>query len=203
VCTRDLETIGGSMMSAIAINEFIKLPFNTVLDIGCGRGAHTHFFEYRKKTVLAIDIKTDYPGAIQDDYNEYHFGVQFDAIWISHVLEHQRNVGLFLDKVNSDLKEDGFLCITVPPMKTSIVGGHLTVWNAGLLVYNLVLAGVDCSKIRMKQYDYNISIILQKRGFIMPDLSFDRGDIELLAKYFPEGMKKQSFNGNVTNLNWE
>ncbi len=82
---------------------------------------------------------------IQADYNKKALGV-YDAIWCAHCLEHQRNVGSFLEKIFSELKDGGVLCVTVPPLKTNIVGGHLTLWNGGLLLYNLILAGFDCAK---------------------------------------------------------
>lgn len=190
-------------MAQTAIERFLKLPFNTVLDVGCGQGAHSNVFRNFGKNVTPIDIGTSYPGAIVDDYNKHAFLHEFDAVWVSHVLEHQENVGLFLKKIFLDLKDHGYLCITVPPMKPNIVGGHLTVWNAGLLIYNLVMSGFDCSQAKIKKYGYNISVIVQKKGFNRPNLKYDCGDIEMLAPFMPVGMKKQSFNGEVEELNWE
>ena len=79
--------------------------------------------------------------------------------------EHQVNPNLFLKKIFNDLKEGGVLAITVPPLKHEIVGGHVTLWNAGLTMYQLVLAGFNCKNISIKSYGYNISVVLKKKVF--------------------------------------
>lgn len=62
------------------------------------------------------------------------------------------------------MKEGGYLSIIVPTRKPLIVGGHVTIWNAWLVLYNLILAGFDCSKYcDILQYDYNIGIIIKKK----------------------------------------
>ena len=61
-----------------------------------------------------------------------------------------------------DLKDKVLLAITVPPLKHSIVGGHINLYNAGILLYNLILAEFNCRDARIKQYGYNITIILEK-----------------------------------------
>jgi len=106
------------------------------------------------------------------------------------------------------MKESGLLVITVPPFKHNIVGGHLTAWNAGLLLYNLVLAGFDCSRAKVLSYGYNISVMVEcPTDFVtiaindLP-LKYDCGDIEIIAPYMPEGCRKQSFNGEIKELNW-
>ena len=53
-----------------------------------------------------------------------------------------KTVYLFLKKVHSLLNEGGYLAIIVPPRKPFIVGGHVTIWNAGLVLYNLILASL-------------------------------------------------------------
>ena len=70
----------------------------------------------------------------------------YDCIWCSHTLEHQLNPGEFLSLLKKKLKEGGILALTVPPMKHYIVGGHSNHWTPGMLLYNLVAVGFDCSK---------------------------------------------------------
>jgi hypothetical protein len=82
-------------------------------------------------------------------------------VWCSHVLEHQPNAGLFLAKLIRDCRDGGILAITVPPAKTEIVGGHVSLWNAGLLLYRLALTGIDCRDARVKTYGYNVSVIVR------------------------------------------
>ena len=177
-----------------------EYEFNTVLDIGCGKGLHSKIFKLVDKDVTGVDIcEGDH---IKGDYMDTAFDTQFDLIWLCHVLEHQNNIGNFLSKIFNDLKDGGILAITVPPLKHSIVGGHVCLWNAGLLLYNLILAGFDCSEARIKQYDYNISIIVEKKKAKLPALLHDHGDINRLSCYFPNGLKER-FDGNITELNWE
>lgn len=188
--------------------------YETVLDVGSGEGVHSDAFLYYKKKVTAVDFATSKyflkrkndmnVEFIIGNFNDIDFGDRkFDCVWCSHILEHQRNVGQFLEKVISLTSDNGYICITVPPLKRNIVGGHVTLWNAGLLLYNLVSAGLDCSEAMVKTYGYNISVIVKKKLFKMPNnLDCDVGDIEKLSNYFPKGCKTQGFNGDIQSLNW-
>jgi len=183
-------------------------PFETVLDVGCGRGPHTRAFQAAGKTVTPTDIFSAFDGVVVGDYAQLDFGRQFDCVWLSHVLEHQLNVNMFLKKVHRDIKEGGWLAITVPPLKHEIVGGHVTLWNAGLLLYNLILAGFDCRQARVKCYGYNISVITPKISTPMPlaQLKTSRDDMALLAPFFPQHPQltwRQSVPGNIQQLNWD
>ena len=105
-------------------------------------------------------------------------------------------------KVKSLLIDNGILIITVPPLKHNIVGGHVTLWNMGLLLYNLVLAGFDCSQAKCKKYGYNISVIVRNRTTNLPsDLHMDCGDLEKLSNYFPCEFG-QNIDGNMVSINW-
>lgn len=205
------------MLGSEAVAKIIQLPCKSVLDIGCGAGEQAVRLADSGKNVTAIDMETSHHvGEIEqkssgsaidyicDDFLEHDFANEYDCVFACHVLEHQRNVGEFLRKMVSVTADDGFMCITVPPAKSQIVGGHLSIWNAGLLLYNLVIAGIDCSQARVRRYGYNISVIAQKRTIELPcTLKNDSGDIEKLANYLPVQCRKQSFNGNIKNLNWE
>lgn len=187
-----------------AFYKLIKdYDFLTVLDIGCGLGVHTKLFEEYGKKVTPISLQSvEDMDIIIGDYNYITFEDKFDCIWASHVLEHQYNLNLFLKKVHNDLKEDGVLCITVPPLKHSIVAGHVSLWNAGLLVYNLIIAKFNCKDISIKKYGYNISIILKKRTIEQPlNLTSDIGELESFKDFAPDFFK-QSFDGNIKEYNW-
>lgn len=176
----------------------------TILDVGSGAGDHAKAFREAGKEVTTVSLipPADFVGF---DYLDLNFGGdKFDCIWASHVLEHQPNVNAFLKKCKADLKPDGVLAVTVPPLKHAIVGGHLTLWNAGLLLYNLVLAGFDCSKAKVRTYGYNISVIVGNKTVpqeVIDSLHMDSGDIEKLDKYFPMPAK-QGFDGNIQAVNW-
>ena len=89
----------------------------------------------------------------------------------------------------------------MPPMKDAIVGGHVSLWNAGMLIYRLVLAGFDCRQAAVKTYGYNISVVVRKRVAHLPELAMDAGDIERLAQFFPMPVA-QDFDGRISQLNW-
>ena len=134
-----------------------------------------------------------------------HFaGVQFDVIWAAHVLEHAEDVGIFLRDIRALLHPDGHAFITVPPMKPEIVGGHVNLFNMGLLAYRLVLAGFDLKRGAMKAEGYNL-FAHARRGQLdhRPGLVFDCGDIESLSHLFPFEVH-QGFDGNaITAVNWK
>ena len=177
--------------------------FTTVLDIGCGQHMkYTNMLEAAGKIVTPNDIQRRREDVLVGNYNDLEFEEKFDAIWASHVLEHQPNVQYFLEKLSNDCKEGGVLAITVPPLKHEIVGGHLSLWNAGLLLYRIVMAGIDCSNAKVNCYGYNISIITHNNKIKnMPELTYGNGDLELLQEYFPINVK-QNFNGKEIKVNW-
>lgn len=180
-----------------------EYEFDTVLDIGCGGGDATRIFRNHNKTVTAVDINPqEDPEVWIGDYRELCFPIPaFDAIWCNHVLEHQVNPGAFLRKIRFELKEGGVLALTVPPAKHEIVGGHVSIWNGGLLLYHLILAGFDCSKARLRKYDYNISVLLKKKTIDLPPLRHDNGDINRLKEFFPCGYT-ENFDGDISECNW-
>lgn len=186
--------------------------FNTVLDVGSGQGLHAQILANHGKKVTTVDFGTSmyFQKSESNSDIDSFFGNFFDfpeeqeyeCIWCSHTLEHQLNVNLFLTKMKRLLRQNGVLAITVPPLKHDVVGGHLSLWNAGTLMYNLVMAGFDCSKAAILQYGYNISIIVTKNEITLPDtLTYDRGDLELLADFFPPFVQ-QGFDGDIYEYNW-
>ena len=200
----------GLTRSKAATQKLIDdFAFETVLDIGCGSGEHSETFRRHGKKVTAIDYgKSVYfekhpsdLSALIGDFNEMQFEQQYDCVWASHVLEHQLNVGSFLRKVFSVTKEGGVICITVPPSQPEILGGHVTIWNAGLLLYNLVLAGFDCREASILRYGYNISLIVKKKTARLPELAFDKGDVDRISPFLPEGFH-ENFRGDIWSLNW-
>ena len=175
--------------------------FDTVLDIGSGAGEQADEFRHLGKKVVTVDIQK---GADQcSEYPNIVLIGNIDAIWCCHVLEHQSNVGDFLGAIWDDLEPDGILAITVPPFR-QVVPGHVTMWNAGLLLYNLVLAGFDCSEAAVKTYDYNISVIVRKGEFIKADNTMM---LEDLAHFFPvpltgERPGKGVLPSDIVEVNW-
>lgn len=197
------------------LEKLLEYDFKTVLDVGAGGFQHSQKLIDNDRIVDAVDfgesvyyekgntkgIRNLYLG----DFNKLKFDYTYEAIWCSHILEHQLNVNQFLKKINDLLDEGGVLGIVVPPRKPFIVGGHLSLWNAGLLLYNLVMAGFDCSKnCHILQYDYNIGIVIKKKSIeSFPDnLTMDKGDLKKLQSFFPFNVE-HGFNGDILEFNWK
>lgn len=188
--------------------------FKSVLDIGTGEGLHADVFLEHGKQVTAIDFgnsiyfdkNKNRVSVIVGDFNKVDFSEKFDCVWCSHILEHQLNTGIFLGRIHDVLNEGGVLAITVPPGKNMVVGGHVGYWNGGLLLYNLVMAGFDCSTASILRYGYNISLLVVKRAITLPtDLAYDAGDLRRLRGFLPERIKyhtDDSFDGDIRQLNW-
>lgn len=185
-----------STNAALALEKLLTWDFHSVLDVGAG-GTHADTFSSHGKDVTTINL---YNADIVGDYCSTILP-QFDCIWASHVLEHQPNPNRFLRKCFRDLKDDGILAVTVPPRKDEIVGGHVSLWNAGLLLYHLILAGFNCKNASVKTYGYNISVLVRKSPFTLPPLKMDFGDIETLSPFFPIKVVN-GFNGNIQEANW-
>lgn len=182
-----------------ALRLFVTLPIDgVVLDIGSGNKDHSDHMKSMGLDVVTLDAHKD-----ADIYSLWPTELDFQvgAVWCSMVLEHSRNPGHFLDAIGKVLKPDGWLAITVPPLKMEIVGGHLSLWNAGLLLYNLIVAGFDCRDAKVKTHDYNVSVIVKHKRFDLPPLKNDKGDIETLSEFFPFPVQ-QGFFGFIHELNW-
>jgi SAM-dependent methyltransferase len=172
-----------------------QYTFNSVLDIGSGGEEHADMFAKYGKQVVCVDLpnsayntKPRKHRTYLGDFNKIPFQETFDCVWASHVLEHQLNVNMFLKKIVEITKNDGIIAITVPPLKPELVGGHTTLWTPASLLYNLVLANLDCSEAKIFQYGYNISVILRKKIITLPELCSDKGDITKLAAFFPSNV---------------
>jgi SAM-dependent methyltransferase len=199
-----------------ALQKLVRdYEFSSVLDLGCGQGLHADVLLAHGKDVTAFDYGESVyfrkrsgalKAALIGDFNCYNFDSTYDCVWCSHVLEHQLNPNDFLQRIRSILKIGGILAITVPPMKREVVGGHLTLWNAGLLLYNLVLAGFDCSGAAVARYGYNISVIVKHKPTGKITLAFDSGDVETIMPFLPKGLNmvnRDRFDGEIYSLNWK
>ena len=185
----------------------------TALDIGSGTGEHAAIMRAAGKVVTTVSLEP--PADYLCDYvGSRIIPSGFDAIWASHVLEHQPNVNLFLTQCFRDLREGGVLALTVPPHKPEIVGGHLVTWNAGILLYNLIIAGFDCRGARVSgcyssgldangeaYAPYNVSVLVRKAAANLPALRFDSGDIARLAQFFPCPVT-DGFDGRLEPIGW-
>ena len=185
--------------------------FETVLDIGSGAGEHANILHNYGKKVTALDLGSSVYAKEKSEITYYDFingnfynldaEKKYDCIWASHVLEHQPNPGEFIQKCISLLNQNGILAITVPPLKDEIEGGHLSLWNAGLLIYQLVFNGLDCEDASILTIGYNTTVIVKKKIRDNLELTWDNGDIRLLGNYFPDFVD-EPFDGRIIKHNW-
>lgn len=195
-----------------------RFSFETVLDIGSGAGRHAEVFEKYQKEVTRLDIGASCEFAkyrerggskvVMSSLEDYE-SLPFDCIWCSHVLEHQLNVHSFLRKARDLVKNEGVLAVTVPVAQRLIVGGHLTLWNPGLLLYNLVVAGFNCRNASVLTYDHNISVVMRvEKVDVLNRLCFDAGDIRSIREFLPQELDWKTrhnddpFDGQIKRLNW-
>jgi SAM-dependent methyltransferase len=169
--------------------------FQTVLDVGSGKGEQAQVMRAAGKTVTTLDLVG--PADILQEFIE-PFCSWYDAVWCCHVLEHQRNVGAFLDKLREDIAPAGILAITVPPCKPRTVAGHLSLWTPGLLLYNLVCAGFDCSEASLYAGGYDISVIVRRGEHTK---ATNRTTFDEIAQYFPCPVEPGGFDC-PKEINW-
>lgn len=201
--------IGDVRGSAALFRLLREDDVETILDVGSGTGAHAELMRHLGRRVTTVDLAG--PADHVGDFTAWCDGPKdFDAVWACHVLEHQPNPGIFLAACRDRLRPGGLFAVTVPPLKHAIVGGHVTLWNAGLLLYQLVLAGFDCRAARVGTYasgpgypPYNVSVLVRRpvTPLVLPTLRMDRGDIETLAPYFPVPVA-HGFDGRLTDVRW-
>ncbi|MDQ0505926.1 class I SAM-dependent methyltransferase [Xanthobacter agilis] len=168
-----------------------------LLDIGGAHGIHARFF---RKSIpgLEVDIidarATGTPLVFTGFYENYQPATPYDFIWASHVLEHVQNPGVFLAKLRRDLKPGGWVGLTVPPLKHEMTFAHVTLWNAGLLLINLIRSGFDCSDAHVATDGYNVSVLVQNTGKRV------RSHFDAL----PQGVTRTGnyFEGRIDRLNW-
>ena len=170
-----------------------------MLDVGGGHGIHARFFRKKGLNVDIVDMETgDSPLVFQGDYLDY-VSKPYDIIWSSHVLEHIPNIGVFIDKLYADINEGGYLAITVPPIReNNMAYGHLSLWNAGLLLLNLAKAGFDPRTAHLATYGYNISCIIQKTS------ESEKYTMQWIKNNFPSKIKifDIHFSGDIKRYHW-
>jgi len=120
-----------------------------VLDIGGALGMHSQIMRKFGLSVDTID-KYEKKAEFVGDFNKYKFKTKYDMIYCSHVIEHQRNQGFFLDKIFDLLNEDGDLVISGPKHPAErFVEGHISTTILPVFLQLLIYAGFDCKEGKM------------------------------------------------------
>jgi 2-polyprenyl-3-methyl-5-hydroxy-6-metoxy-1,4-benzoquinol methylase len=196
--------------SVYALNYVLKLNSKSVLDVGSGGGWHANAFKLNGSEVTCIDFgtsiyaiesKIDNLKIITADFNKFNSAEKFELVWASHILEHQRNIGLFIEKLIECCSDNGYICITVPDPHRNLWGGHLSIWSPGLLAYNVVLCGVDLSSSIFIRGTNEFSLLFKPIKFTLPnDLTYDSGDLIKLSPYLPQHISENTDPWNILYL---
>lgn len=188
--------------SAVGLNFARARRPVTVLDVGSGGGEHAKAFAADGASVTCVDFGTsiyaerarpvDGVSVVHADFVKWRNSDVYDVVWASHVLEHQRNPGHFIERLISCCAEHGMVIITVPFPHRRLWGGHVSLWSPGLLAYNIVLCGIDLSSAVIMYGYRETTIAFSPIKVDLPPLTFDNGDLNLLAHLMPNGFREHS-----------
>lgn len=165
--TPRLDYGGFSLVEYLLSKNIFKKEFK-VLDIGGALGKHCLIMRAFGLSVDIID-KYEKDAELVGDFNKYSFKTKYDMIYCSHVLEHQRNQGFFLDKIFDLLKDDGDLVISGPKHPAErFVEGHISTTILPVFLQLLIYAGFDCKKGKMMSLGgiENSFIVKKSKNFI-------------------------------------
>jgi SAM-dependent methyltransferase len=190
------------------VERLSDLSGELLLDVGAGSLGHSEYFVSKGKHVTAIDFGTSTYAlnkqvlhaeigkleVIHTDFNEFVSEKQWDIVWASHILEHQKNAGEFLIYCLKHTKESGLLVLVLPFPHKEVWGGHLSYWTPGLLAYNLVMAGTSMAESSAFESHGEFVLVAKKRSIDLKglDLSFDKGDVNKLSQYLPSCVNEGS-----------
>lgn len=133
----------------VSESENIQNKYKNALDIGSSHGNHTKIMRHFGLKVDQID-KYEKHAEINSDFNSYDFKKKYDVIFCSHVIEHQRNIGFFLDKIFDTLTDFGVLVISGPKHPAErFVEGHIQSTIMPIFLQNLIFAGFDCKNAKI------------------------------------------------------
>lgn len=203
---------------------------NNVVDIGPGRGDISTILLNNnfKVTGIGLDFNQDIENLCRQ-HEEYSFIQQnvdnvfpkseklneIDAIIASHIIEHLTDPIKFLKNCHNVLRENGKLCVIVPPFKHDVVSRHIFVgWNIGHLMKLLLMCGFNIKDGKYLRSGYNLCAIVTK--WKMLDIANDDELLVTLRDKFPNSISQQinkntrkdcngfysHFNGNIEKLNW-
>ena len=161
-------TWGGLALIEFLVSErnSIGTKFKTCLDIGSGEGVHTAILRHAGLEVFQVD-KYSTTSEYKVDFIEHKFDRKFDVVFCSHVIEHQRNVGLFLDKIFDILSDDGVLIISAPKEDHNLIEGHLNSFIFPLFLQQMIHAGFDCKDGKFLSTIENSFIVSKADNFDM------------------------------------
>ncbi|KJK25735.1 hypothetical protein UB46_03530 [Burkholderiaceae bacterium 16] len=187
-----------------------RLPddIKTILDVGAGCGVHSKYFLERGYIPTAVDLND----ADFLFHNEIEFikgnlldlppDRKFDAIFLSHVIEHFPNLERGLNHLRGLLNDGGYLCLVVPPYEPIVCDNHWqTGWNCGQLATTLAACGFDCSTASFLETAQNVCGWGRKISHFVSNQYTDSSfDIELCQSRLPVAMQGSIYRSEAGNV---
>lgn len=171
-----------------------ETPFGaSLIDIGAGNTDHGAFFRKFYPEYFTNDfIQKPDPYHIEGDIFDVPIDRKFDVVYASNVLEHQKDVGAFIKRLMAICNDGGYIALIVPIQHHhKLLFGHLTSWTPGILIYNMVMAGLDCAEAKVCRGKYEISVIVQnKPAAQVSDIARSAAagwpeEMDQIKRYFP------------------
>lgn len=168
-------------------NEIGK-RYKTAIDIGSGDGVQSEILRAAGLEVFQLDKYSD-TADYKVDFVSHTFDRKFDVVYCSHVIEHQRNVGNFLDKIFDIMSEDGVLIISAPKHEAeSLIEGHLNCFFTSYFIQHLIHAGFD-----LKQGKYLSVGGIENAAIVSKAKNFDLVEREEDGYLWTDKHKQRSF----------
>ena len=177
----------------------IGKKYKSCLDIGSGHGEQSRLLRKAGIDVLSLD-KYHKNADLNVDFIEYDFSSKFDIILCSHVIEHQRNVGLFLDKIFDIMHKESLLIIIAPKHEAeALIEGHLNCFYTTYFIQQLIHAGFDVKKGKyISVYGVeNAAIVPKAKNF---NLTERRSDGHIWDKKLQKRSPFQLKNSVIPNI---
>ncbi|WP_257554403.1 bifunctional 2-polyprenyl-6-hydroxyphenol methylase/3-demethylubiquinol 3-O-methyltransferase UbiG [Sphingobium sp. CFD-2] len=151
-----------------------RLPdgIGSILDVGAGAGAHSAYFKERGYRPVALDYEPtqfqfhDEIEFLATNLMEIEEGRLFDAIFMSHVLEHMPDTMTAMTKIRAMLNPNGYLFIIVPPFDGRTGNDHCHIgWTCAQLAMWFVASGFDCTGATFMEMGQHVCGWGRKRDF--------------------------------------
>jgi 2-polyprenyl-3-methyl-5-hydroxy-6-metoxy-1,4-benzoquinol methylase len=154
-----LDASAGGFKSHYRLLNYFPDDFKSICDLGCGHGYDSLYFKIKGHTVTSIDINDSCKFKNELDYRKVsleNINLTFDAIFLSHVIEHILTPVDFFHTIKEHLNPGGYLFVLVP-CTTFVQTGHW--WKGfccGQLAVFLASFGFDCRESTFISEGYNL-----------------------------------------------
>ncbi|WP_165219701.1 methyltransferase domain-containing protein [Affinirhizobium pseudoryzae] len=210
----DLLPVTYGLPAAMALAKLLSAyEFDTVLDFGPGTEERSlALFRVGRMvtTLVAPDREIErLPEEItvrRGELLDTILPTTFDCIIAAHMLHRQRDPQRFLRRLHDLLPEYAILVLTVPALRYPMLHGELSIWSPGLVLYHLILAGFNCSSVKVLTQGEEISVIIEKDSIAPWEEGKPLPPLASLRRYLPARvdfvLEPACFNGDIPNLDW-